>query len=604
MKKIIVTESQAKLIGIKINENADSDSGLKTSGSALGPKPIRVVISGDDVPKLKDTIIKLVKRQDPESTVAYYEATGKIVGNISEYKLGSVKRDIIQLNPNILVKRKQITKSLKEGKKNIVKITKEQYQKLLSNNLIKEDQEVKIKGGLKRVDKMFKKHVKLDESYDLMQETKNLIEYLYRKNENLSPFWSEHGLTYEDICEALSSENMILGKEGKWQLSKNLGTPEMAINTVMERLKKMINKDDELKTESDGYLPSGAEFNSNAPWNKENDTTQPIKPKSKEFIVLYYNREMAILKDNKGDLFYFNYDFIPREEFADYAEQSRTYAGKDEEGFPMYDYDDSWEIDGAVLSAYVNDNFNGLSKGMGIDGFDTGKDLVVIDSELKTYLLKLYDKDKKLIDILGGINELYYNDDEETREKTNKTLQKFVDDTEKTRKPIEKTEPKSREEVIRMAKLFAKLYDKPFEEMFEKLKKRYDIDETTTAASSGSYTAPFLSGPSEAPEDPNKLNVPVVGEVTAGSQSVGAYDANALPNIGRDGEFKKKVKTSDAFKKTQYPKGGFVKFNDCVKLNNKPAGAGCSQGAVDGVVKISQTKGNITAPSLNENRDN
>ena len=32
-------------------------------------------------------IIKLIKKQDPESNVSYYEATGKIVGNISEIVL-------------------------------------------------------------------------------------------------------------------------------------------------------------------------------------------------------------------------------------------------------------------------------------------------------------------------------------------------------------------------------------------------------------------------------------------------------------------------------------------------------------------------------------
>jgi hypothetical protein len=151
-----------------------------------------------------------------------------------------------------------------------------------------------------------------------------------------------------------------------------------------------------------------------------------------------------------------------------------------------------------------------------------------------------------------------------------------------------------------MARKLAKLYKKPIKFYLDKLNKKYGIEETTTAASSGSYTAPFLGSPAEAPEDPNKLKVPVVGEVTAGSGSVGAYDANALPNITRDGKFKSNPTVPKAFKKTQYAKGGFVKFNDCVKLNNKPAGAGCSQGAVDNVVKVVKTKGNINAPSLGE----
>jgi hypothetical protein len=37
-------------------------------------------------------------------------------------------------------------------------------------------------------------------------------------------------------------------------------------------------------------------------------------------------------------------------------------------------------------------------------------------------------------------------------------------------------------------------------------------------------------------------------------------------------------------------------------MNNKPAGAGCSAGAVDNVVKLKKTKGNVNAPSLGENK--
>ena len=54
--------------------------------------------------------------------------------------------------------------------------------------------------------------------------------------------------------------------------------------------------------------------------------------------------------------------------------------------------------------------------------------------------------------------------------------------------------------------------------------------------------------------------------------------------------------------KTQWAGGAFVDFNDCVKMNNKPAGTGCSAGAVDNVVKLKKTKGNVNAPSLGENK--
>ena len=86
-------------------------------------------------------------------------------------------------------------------------------------------------------------------------------------------------------------------------------------------------------------------------------------------------------------------------------------------------------------------------------------------------------------------------------------------------------------------------------------------------------------------------------EMTSGSGSMGAYDANALPGINRDGSFKE-TKATKAQKNTQYAGGSFVEMGDCTKMNNKPAGSGCSQGAVDNVVKLKQTASNVNAPSL------
>lgn len=596
MKKIRINESQAKKLGL-INENSGEDSGMKSAGGALGPKPIRIVISGDSVARFKDIIIKAIKRQDPETNVAYYEATGKIVGNVSEYKLDSIKRDVKQIDPTLSLEKKSMMKALKENKKNILKITKEQYNNLLKSGLIKEGQEVKVVGGPSRVDKTFKKEFTKNKTQNFLTETKKLIEYLYGKTQEFPPFWNEYGLTYEDICEVLSQEGMIFENDGCWKLSKSLGSPEMAINTVMEKLNEMIKDGRELEMESDGYLPIGAEYDRDAPWNQNVNTTKPTTPKQIVFDVVYYNREIAILTDKEGNLYAFVYDSIPKNDFMEYAEVPETYVGKDEDGDPEFEYSDDWEIDGDVIERYVNDNLKSFSYGAGLDDFELGKDIVKIDSELKTDLLKLYDKDMGLVKRISSIQEDYeYSSDK----KENDLINRFFGNVVKSMTPQGETKPKTKEEVRQMARTLAKLYKKPVKFYLDKLNKKYGIEETTTAASSGSYTGPFLGSPAEAPKDPNKLKVPVVGETTAGSGSVGAYDANALPNIGRDGEFKSNPKVPKAFKKTQYAKGGFVKFNDCVKLNNKPAGSGCSKGAVDNVVKIVQTKGNVNAPSLGE----
>ena len=52
----------------------------------MGLKQIRVVIEGDDVPEKHAKIIKLLNDVDPDNTLKYFPATGKIVGNFAQVK--------------------------------------------------------------------------------------------------------------------------------------------------------------------------------------------------------------------------------------------------------------------------------------------------------------------------------------------------------------------------------------------------------------------------------------------------------------------------------------------------------------------------------------
>jgi hypothetical protein len=97
------------------------------------------------------------------------------------------------------------------------------------------------------------------------------------------------------------------------------------------------------------------------------------------------------------------------------------------------------------------------------------------------------------------------------------------------------------------------------------------------------------------------LNVEVVKEtMNATPSTTGEYPAPAFKMKKNHTDFAKSE--PEAFKRVQMDGGSFVEFNDCVKLNNKPAGTGCSAGAVDGVVKQKKSKGNVSAPSLAENK--
>jgi len=591
-------------------------------------------------------------------------------------------------------------------RKNILKITKEQYNRIFAG---------KLNESMNRVDKSFNqafagKDIKnleennfdiskpnesvprsaqgkfgkpiMENESDLRNETMKLIKFLYRESKEFSPFWGNHGVTYEDIIEALKAKNMLISKNGIYKISKSFGTPEETNSALENELKKLISKNTEtskkqIETEASN-LPAGAESDPRAPYNQKDDFTKPKTPIESPMKVLAYNSEMAILKSKDGNLYLFYFSDMDKSNFAEYASLTRRYVGRDENGDPEYEYNDDFEIDSDVISNYVNDNANRLNTGVGKDDLENGSELVVIDDELKQELLSLYDKDKNVVKALSGLNELdeSYYEDEEFR-KDLEMLKLGIYNPDKPKKIFTKDQITNKLKALKDRELQARK-DRDIQAKLD-WEKNKELEETTSAASSGSFTPALGMEPitRKMPDDINNLNVPVVAEntnkkythyailkdsnkivngwdykgleqdeikhytsldlkdqfperklsdfsviskknlikrgidpsnlsnwylpslneTTAGSGSVGAYDANALPGIKRDGSFKGTKKTN-AQKKTQYANGSFVNFNDCVKLNNKPAGSGCSTGAVDNVVKLTKTKGNINAPSL------
>jgi hypothetical protein len=488
-----------------------------------------------------------------------------------------------------------------------VKITKEQYNRIFASGLIKESDIVK--GGLNRVDKMFNHEFggKLKEGFDnLKKETADLIKYMYRKDENFSPFWGQHGLTYEDICDALVAKKMVVTENGKCTVSKSLGDPQTAIQTIENTLREMIGGDKLM--ELDNY-PAGAEFDSRAPYNQsEPNYTKPIEPSQRNFELVGMGSEIAILKGQDG-MYVFYHDHLGEDELSDYSEIEQYFIGKDEDGDPQFEYGDFEKTPEAVEN-YINDNVNSLSLGSGLDSYEEDVNLVKLDDELKNYILSLYDKDREIVKVLGGVTENI-----ETPEEKMTRLKKAIADkrAESDRLEADRQARLDKQNAIDSARAEEKMKmqqqmaaNEPEQPKGPETFFGHDwetVEEATTTASvGGSFLIPMGASvvKREMPVETNKMKVPVVRETTDASSS-GEYDTNALPGINRDGSFKETKKTN-AEKKTQYPGGAFVDFNDCTKLNNKPAGAGCSQGAVDKVVKYKKTKDNINAPSLSEGK--
>ncbi len=644
MKRLKITEKQAKTLGLnKINEN--DESGLKSVNIALGDVIVRIVISGEAVPKFKDRIIQLIARHDKDASVGFFDATGKIVGNVKEIKLDSIKRDIKALDPTMVVEKKPLVKSLKEGVKNIVKISKEQYNRIFASKLINENDTVK--GGDTRIDKSFKKEFtgkdvqnlkptapvtedkfKIEKSNPSLNksaqgkfgstltegdnqfknEVKELIKFLYRKSEELSPFWEKHGISYDDICKSLLDKKLIIGKNGKYEVSKKLGSPEAAIQAIEDQLTILLPQDlaseadsplidapqidapltnspqtdapltDAPSLETESNYPAGADKDSTAPYNEKGPSmSKPTVVKESKLEPVAFNNEVIILKDPQGSLYAFYYDAVDKKDFMEYASVERHYTGKDEDGQPQYDYDfDNADIDANVVANYINDNLASLTKGEGLEDYEKGIQLVKIDEPLKKELIGLYSMDKNIAKVLGPIEEI----------SEPQAVDAFKKNVSQAFTPIQKPTQTQSKIVAKLAELKAK-------EAKRREAEKTGVEEMTGAASSGGFTAPMGE-----PIKREMPETPVVGEASTVA-SAGNFQYDTPGGLTMD--LKPHGKTK-AEKTTQWAGGSFVEQPECSKPNNnkEAQNGGCNSGASS--LKTKKTGGSINAPSLGEGK--
>jgi hypothetical protein len=173
-------------------------------------------------------------------------------------------------------------------------------------------------------------------------------------------------------------------------------------------LRKHIQKEiSRILSESD-YLPLGAEYIEDAPYNQEDPSIRQGKnPTESKYSPVWhgYNAGFCILKDSKGKLYSFSYDGIDKDDFEPYAK--REVVGYDEDGWPEYA---ELELDGDTLAAYVNDNLDTLTTGVGRKDELDGTDIVLIDKEWKDGWLEyahkkgMGDKNQEFIEILSNYN--------------------------------------------------------------------------------------------------------------------------------------------------------------------------------------------------------
>lgn len=346
-------------------------------------------------------------------------------------------------------------------------------------------------------------------------------------------------------------EEMEYGDVWDW-LKKQIST-KVSVNADSNKIAKMkqefpekqeklgaarnkFYKDKNNIKEYDGGYPDGAANDPRAPYN-QNDNSTSGKMVKGEFDVLWYDKWVALIK-GKGELWALNLDALERSDFEDYA--NRPYDSEpDGYGGAEYNYSDEWEIDGSVIESFINDNFENIKKGSGEVDWENGAEMLIVDNELRDNLLasaKYIKNDQarnKFISILQQMSETTVAGASATGGSSGPFVQPMV--TAANDKYVKRS---------------------PAVEM--------GVDETTTTTTAGNY----------------------------------AYDTPGFNTVDKkfwfpDGKENKSIKKEGKEKtNTQYKGGGFVKIDNCTKLNNnkKAENGGCSQGAIDGVVTVTKGK--------------
>jgi hypothetical protein len=145
-------------------------------------------------------------------------------------------------------------------------------------------------------------------------------------------------------------------------------------------LRKYIQKEiSKILSESD-YLPLGAQYIEDAPYNQQDPTIRKGKnPTENKYSSVWYGEGagISILEDSSGKLYAFYYSGKEDRDFEPYANLEAI--GGDEDGLEYADL----QLDGDTLAAYVNDNLDSLTTGSGKQGEIDGKDIVSIDQDWK-----------------------------------------------------------------------------------------------------------------------------------------------------------------------------------------------------------------------------
>lgn len=341
-----------------------------------------------------------------------------------------------------------------------IKLTKEQYDRLVTKNIFESSD---VKGGINRVNTTVKKafnkadvqnlgedefnitrpiaglpNTKMNKakeiptpkaitedifSPDVHKAVHDVIQniWLNPSQQGLDKFFVENGITWGDIISYLTSVGVVAAvgngiyKVTNYFKRKFSGNKQKDIQMKMadiEKMAKMVEKDPEspwqkkvrlqskpetgFESKPKSFNPKGRkpipsypnpalqnkemEEASNYPPGTEDDQSAPAKRNYKPIVMNY---DIAVLNGPDG-VYIFYYDDIDRNEI------------------PNADY----ELTIDDLVDYVNEHSEAIKKGIGMEGWNSGAELIKLDEPLREELIKLYSKDKELMKALQRLEEM------------------------------------------------------------------------------------------------------------------------------------------------------------------------------------------------------
>lgn len=163
--------------------------------------------------------------------------------------------------------------------------------------------------------------------------------------------------------------------------------PKQSPEEIKKKLAAIRAKELE-RRKGEGTVEEGDWFDnlSYHPANQK-DPTLGRQPKERPFKLVEWHQDIAIFEKD-GKYYAFAVESVDHDDYSEYADRDEEFMGYDEDGMPDVEYGD-WEMDGYIVDAYVNDNFNGLDYGRGLSDWEDGKQMVEIDQALKDDLLSL-----------------------------------------------------------------------------------------------------------------------------------------------------------------------------------------------------------------------